>query len=197
VAVVAFLGPPERTLGPTVRVVYLHGAWVWTALIGFGAAGVVGLAGLAARRASWLRWAWAWGLSGTFFWITYLPLSLWAMNAAWNGLFLGEPRWRVGIDFAVAALLIHIGLALLGRPVWAAAAQVGFVGSLFWRISQTDQVMHPPSPIASSGSATIRLYFGLLLLLCAITSWQLARWLVARLPREDQGIPEGYETSGD
>ena len=32
------LGPSEESLGSNVRLVYLHGAWVWTALIGFAAA---------------------------------------------------------------------------------------------------------------------------------------------------------------
>ena len=182
-ALTSLLGPRERTLGTTVRLIYVHGAWVWTALMGFAAAGMTGLAGLMVRRPGWLRWAWAWGLSGTFFWITYLPLSLWAMQAAWNGLFLEEPRWRLGFDFAIIALLLQIALVLFGRPAWAAAAHVGFAASLFWRLSQTEQVMHPPSPIASSVSAAIRFYFGLLLLLCVLALWQLTRWFAARLPQ--------------
>ena len=195
-ALTAVIGPRERTLGTTARLIYVHGAWVWTALMGFAAAGVTGLAGLMVRRPGWLRWAWAWGLSGTFFWITYLPLSLLAMQAAWNGLFLEEPRWRLGLDFSIIALLLQIALALFGRPVWAGAAHVGFAASLFWRLSQTEQVMHPPSPIASSESAAIRLYFGLLLLLCILAMWQLTRWFAARLSQAGQEAPEAMEAPG-
>ncbi len=45
VVVVSTLGPPERSLGSHVRLVYLHGAWVWTALAGFALAGVLGIVG--------------------------------------------------------------------------------------------------------------------------------------------------------
>ena len=44
------LGPSEESLGSNVRLVYLHGAWVWTALIGFAAAAVFGLAYLVLKR---------------------------------------------------------------------------------------------------------------------------------------------------
>jgi len=29
--ILASIGPPERVLAPSVRVVYLHCAWIWTA----------------------------------------------------------------------------------------------------------------------------------------------------------------------
>ena len=38
------IGPAEKTLGMRARVVYLHGVWVWTALAGFVAAAVCGVA---------------------------------------------------------------------------------------------------------------------------------------------------------
>jgi len=38
IAVASLFGPAERSLGTNVRLVYIHGAWVWTALIAFGAA---------------------------------------------------------------------------------------------------------------------------------------------------------------
>jgi hypothetical protein len=196
VALLSLLGPREAILGSTVRLIYLHGAWVWTALFGFAAACAVGLAGLVARRPRWLRWAWAAGLAGTFYWITYLPLSLWAMQAAWNGLFLEEPRWRLGLDFAVIAFLVQAALLLFGRPAWAAAAHVALAGSLLWRLSQTKQVMHPPSPITSSESLAIRVYFGLLVLLCVAAAWQLARWLAGRLPQANEKAPEALQAPG-
>jgi hypothetical protein len=92
-----------------VRVVYLHGVWVWAALAGFLAAAVVGLAGLVSRRWKLHLWSRALGRSGLFFWITYLPISLWAMQANWNGLYLAEPRWRIGLIFAIGGLLMQIG----------------------------------------------------------------------------------------
>src|SRR3989304_9331789 len=99
------VGPAERSLGTNVRVVYLHGAWVWAALAGFLAAAAAGLLALITRRTTLHYWSRALGRTGLFFWITYLPISLWAMQTNWNGLFLAEPRWRIGLIFGVAGLL--------------------------------------------------------------------------------------------
>ena len=92
IALLALVSPPERSLGASVRIVYLHGAWVWTALAAFAAASLTGILGLVTRRESWQRWSLALGRTGLLFWITYLPLSMWAAQANWNGLFLAEPR---------------------------------------------------------------------------------------------------------
>ncbi|MGB5843852.1 MAG: hypothetical protein WBG94_05370, partial [Anaerolineales bacterium] len=101
IIVVTALGPAEKSLGTNVRVVYLHGAWVWAALICIFAAAAVGLVGLITRRNAAHYWSLALGRTGLVFWITYLPLSLWAMQTNWNGLFLSEPRWRVAMIFAI------------------------------------------------------------------------------------------------
>jgi hypothetical protein len=47
VVALALLAPRDATLGDTSPVVYLHGALVWTSILAFSAAGVVGLAVLA------------------------------------------------------------------------------------------------------------------------------------------------------
>ena len=50
IAIVTALGPAEATLGTNARVVYLHGVWVWAALIAIIASGLIGLIGLITRR---------------------------------------------------------------------------------------------------------------------------------------------------
>jgi len=165
----------ERILGSTARIIYLHGAWVWTALVAFLAAGVVGLAGLITHREILKRWSRALGRAGLFFWITYLPLSLWAMQASWNGLFLAEPRWRLAIVFAVGGLLLQLGLTLVDDPTWAAAANIVYFIFLLMALQQTQDVMHPPSPILNSDAPRIQLYFMGLFLLTLFLGWQVTR----------------------
>jgi hypothetical protein len=163
-----------------VRIVYLHGAWVLTALIALAAAGLTGLAGLVTRRAGWHRWSQALGRTGMLFWITYLPLSLWAMKANWNGLFLSEPRWRIAAIFAVTGLLLQVGLAVMGLPALTSGANLVFIIALAVALQNVDTVLHPPpSPIFSSGNLRIEAYFiGLNLLIL------LAAWLIARIWRQ-------------
>ncbi|MGA9532027.1 MAG: hypothetical protein WBR18_04875 [Anaerolineales bacterium] len=177
IAVVTSFGPPEQSLGRSVRVVYLHGAWVWTALLAFAAAAISGAVGWLTRSKSWLAESAALGRTGTVFWVTYLPLSLWAMQANWNGLFLQEPRWRVALDFAVLAVAVQLAAILFERPRWTAAMNVAYMVILSWSLATTQQVMHPSSPIFQSGSNVIRLYFVGLLALCLMAGWFLSRWL--------------------
>src|SRR3989337_2186353 len=92
IALLVAFGPPERVLGVHVRVVYLHGAWVWTALVGF----------------------------------------------------------------AVAAVLLQVGLAVLARSAWASGMNIAFLVALVWSLANAQQVMHPSSPIFSSPSLVIQ-----------------------------------------
>ncbi|MGB3701103.1 MAG: hypothetical protein WA997_07515 [Anaerolineales bacterium] len=175
IIVVTALGPAEKSLGTNVRVVYLHGAWVWAALICIFAAAAVGLVGLITRRNAAHYWSLALGRTGLVFWITYLPLSLWAMQTNWNGLFLSEPRWRVAMIFAIGGLILQIGITLLENPAWASALNLVYVVILVYVLQTTDQVMHPGSPIFGSGVWRIQIYFLLLLVLTLLAAWQLAR----------------------
>ncbi len=181
--VLALLGPPERTLGPNIRAVYLHGAWVWAALLGYAWAAWQGLRALratGARREAWLQASRVWGRVATFFWVTYLPVSLWAMQTNWNGLFLAEPRWRVGLAFAVAGVLLQIAAALL-PPQATAWINAAFFVALVLSILTARQVMHPPAPMfASRGVLPMQLSFASVLLALLLAERAAARWLQAR-----------------
>lgn len=189
IAAVTAIGPAEKSLGTNVRVVYLHGAWVWAALICIIAAAVMGIIGLISRRQAAHYWSLALGRTGLIFWITYLPLSLWAMQTNWNGLFLSEPRWRVALIFAIGGLVMQIGITLLENPTWASALNVVYVVILAYVLQTTDQVMHPGSPIFGSGAWRIQAYFLFLLVLTLLAAWQLARLLYGmRNPSRVQAI---------
>ena len=181
IAGLAAIGPEERTLGENVRIVYLHGAWVLTAEIALALAGVAGLLGILFRRETAQRWSAALGRTGIFFWVTYLPLSLWAMQANWNGMFLVEPRFRIAVIFAVTGVLLQIGLTLIGKPVITSLANVLYFAALEISLRQADYVMHPPpSPIFSSGALSIQLYFIGLIFLTLTAAYYMTRWWLSR-----------------
>ncbi|MBN2387597.1 MAG: hypothetical protein JXB85_11305 [Anaerolineales bacterium] len=181
VAGLTAIGPEERTLGGNVRVVYLHGAWALTAEMTLAAAGLTGLLGILFHRQDLQRWSAALGRSGIFFWVTYLPLSLWAMQANWNGLFLVEPRFRLAVIFAVTGVLLQVGLTLIGNPVITSLGNLLFLIVLRVGLSQSDYVMHPPpSPIFGSGLLAVQLYFVGLIFLTLAAAYSLARWWLSR-----------------
>ena len=180
-AALTALGPEVQSLGANVRIVYLHGAWVLTAEAALGLSALAGLLAILFRRDRLHPWSAALARTGLFFWLTYLPLSLWAMQANWNGLFLGEPRFRLAVAFAVAGVLLQVGLTLLARPVFTSLFNVLFFASLRIGLSQAAYVMHPPpSPIFSSGILSLQLFFITVIFLTMVAAWFLTRWWLSR-----------------
>jgi hypothetical protein len=176
IALLAFLGPEEQSLGSNVRIVYLHGAWVMTAELAFAAAGMAGLIALISRRKVFHQWSSALGRTGIVFWVTYLPLSLWAMQANWNGLFLAEPRFRLALIFAVTGVLLQLGLWLVNMDWVASLSNLLFIVALRVVFATAENVMHPPpSPIFNSGNYAIIGFFLALIVLSLVASYFLTR----------------------
>ena len=176
IALLALFGPEERSLGANVRIVYLHGAWVLAAELAFIAAALTGLIALITRRKAFHQWSAALGRTGIFFWVTYLPLSLWAMQSNWNGLFLAEPRFRLAAIFAVTGILLQMGLWLINTDWITSAANIVFIVVLRAIFSTAENVMHPPpSPIFSSGNYAIIGFFTALILLTLVAAYFLTR----------------------
>jgi hypothetical protein len=174
IAVLAAFGPEEQSLGSNVRIVYLHGAWVLAAEVAFAAAALVGLLALILRREGLHRWSAALGRTGIVFWLTYLPLSLWAMQANWNGLFLAEPRFRLALTFAIVGTLMQVGLWMINTAWVTSLANLVFFVTLRVVFSTASNVMHPPpSPIFNSGLWNIIIFFVLL----NIFAWAAAYFL--------------------
>jgi len=187
IAIIAFFGPEESALGANVRIVYLHGAWVLTAEVAFLAAAIAGLIGLVAHFISAMkpredglhRWSAALGRTGIVFWVTYLPLSLWAMQSNWNGLFLAEPRFRLALTFAIVGVLLQAGLWFINLSWLTSLANIIYIVVLRVIFSTASNIMHPPpSPIFNSGNWTIIGFFLLLNLLTLITAYFLTRWFL-------------------
>ena len=180
-AALTALGPEEQSLGASVRVVYLHGAWVLTAEAALGLSALAGLLGILTRREQLHHWSAALARTGLFFWVTYLPLSLWSMQANWNGLFLGEPRFRLAVIFAVTGVLLQVGLTLLARPVFTSLFNLLFLVALRIGLSQAGYVMHPPpSPIFGSGILSLQLFFIAVIFFSMVAAWFMTRWWLSR-----------------
>jgi hypothetical protein len=179
ITLIALFGPEEKSLGSNVRIVYLHGAWVLTAEIAFLAAALAGLIGLIGKRDAFHNWSAALGRTGIVFWVTYLPLSLWAMQSNWNGLFLAEPRFRLALTFAVVGVLLQIGLWVIDNKIITSLSNVAYVIALRAIFSAADNIMHPPpSPIFNSGLWTVIAFFIALNLLAWLAAYFLTRWFL-------------------
>ncbi|MBI4927468.1 MAG: hypothetical protein HY835_06870 [Anaerolineae bacterium] len=179
IAAVTAVSPLEKTLGANVRLIYFHGAWVWTGKVAFALAGAVGLAALLfpGLRARLAGWSLALGRAGLVFWLTYLPLSLLVQQLNWGGIFWDEPRWRVPAAFGVAAVLVQVALTLFNSAVLTALANLVFGAALWIALAQTQNVLHPDSPIYGSGSLRIEFFFSLLVALSLVCLLQITLWI--------------------
>ncbi len=179
IALLTLLGPEEKSLGANVRIVYLHGAWVLTAEFAFFAAALAGLLGLLLRKDIFHAWSAALGRTGILFWITYLPLSLFAMQSNWNGLFLAEPRFRLAMIFAVTGILLQAGLWLFNISWATSLGNIIYIIVLRVVFSTADNIMHPPpSPIFNSGNYVIIGFFVGLNLLALLAAYFLTRFFL-------------------
>ena len=177
------LGPTERTLGENLRLVVLHGAWVWTGKILFAAAALTGLAGLLLPRSFWSNLSLALGRAGLLFWLTYLPMSLIVQLQNWGGIFWDEPRWRVPFTFGVVGLLLQLGLWVINQSRVTNLANLAYGIVLWWQLGSITNILHPDSPIFGSDSAGIQFFFLVLLGLTLFAGVQITRLLYRSLPR--------------
>ena len=186
IALMTLFGPEEKSLGSNVRLVYLHGAWVLAAEVAFIAAALAGLLGLILRKDIFHDWSAALGRTGIVFWLTYLPLSLFAMQANWNGLFLAEPRFRLAIIFAITGVLLQLGLWLFNISWLTSLANILYIITLRVVFSSAQNVMHPPpSPIFNSGLWNIILFFVGLNILAWVAGYFLTRFFLDLQPKKE------------
>ncbi len=179
IALLTLFGPEEKSLGSSVRIVYLHGAWVLAAEAAFIAAALAGLLGLVLRRDIFHAWSAALGRTGIVFWLTYLPLSLFAMQANWNGLFLAEPRFRIAMIFAVTGVLLQLGLWLFSISWLTSLANILYIIALRVVFATAENIMHPPpSPIFNSGLWNIIIFFVALNILTWVAGYFLTRYFL-------------------
>ena len=176
IAAVTALAPAEQTLGANLKIIILHGAWVWTGKIAFGLASLAGLAALMSRKAAWHSWSLALGRTGMTFWLTYLPMSLVVMQMNWGGFFFDEPRWRVPFTFAVVGVLLQIAYLFLNQPIVSSVGNLLFGVGLWWSLGEITNVLHPDAPIAQSNSLRIQIFYVILLGLGLLAGAQITLW---------------------
>ena len=177
--------PAEQTLGSNLSLIILHGAWVWAGLIYFGLASLIALPAILSQD-SWLHLvSGSLAMTGMFFWLTYLPMSLLVMQMNWGGLFFDEPRWKIPFTFAVVGLLMQTGLALIKQRNLTSAFNLVFGISLWVSLTRSQTILHPDSPISQSQSGRIPIFFGILLTLALLFGVQVTLWWMSRASKPE------------
>lgn len=175
------LSPSETRLGSLVKLVYVHGALVWTGLLTFSVAGLLGLVALVVRRPIWYHGTQSAGLAALIVWCIYVISAMavtgltWGQLIAWN-----EPRVRATGLILVAALLLFLVTRLVKQDLFTAWVNL-IMGIVPWVVvRQADVIRHPVDPIGGSGSTAIQSYYWLIVLTVAGLAATLVVWLWAR-----------------
>ena len=181
------LAPQERTMGATIRPVYLHVAATvagMTMLYAAAGLGLVRTMGLLPAVDAWLRRVWAGGV--VMFAVGY-ALSLLAAEVAWGGIFWAEPRVRASV-----------GVMAVGMVAWAMAPRItSKLGEhLLWplalavmmvMLAGADRVIHPEDPVQDVTPLSIRATFWGLTAVMLLVGWSAAQLMPVVQAREVSG----------
>ncbi|HSJ58309.1 MAG TPA: hypothetical protein VLC95_14090 [Anaerolineae bacterium] len=187
------LAPAESRLGQVVKLVYVHGALVWTGLATFSVAGVLGLVALVAkhvvkpgtpqagkgdRAAVWYRATAAAAQAALGIWVVYALSSMAVTGLTWGQwIAWGEPRVRVTASILAAAIVVAVVARLVGDRDFQALGGVVMAVVPWVLVSRAEAIRHPADPIGGSGSAAIQGYYLLIVLTIAALAAILVAWL--------------------
>ena len=187
------LAPSESRLGNLVKLVFVHGALVWSGLLAFTIAGALGVVSLAVRyvlgalKPAARGWSTVWyrgtesaGLAALIVWIAYVISSMavtgltWGQIVAWN-----EPRVQATGLILLAAMVLFVVARLVANADFTAIVSV-LMGIVPWfMVKQAGVIRHPVDPIGGSESAAIQTSYGLILLTVVGLTLTLIAWLWA------------------
>jgi hypothetical protein len=177
VAVLIALVPPEKTLGPIIRPIFLHGALVQVGLIAFAAAGILGLVYFLQKSPTIIRWCRAVQETAVAVWVAYALSSMVTTRLAWGEwIAWDEPRVRASIHvlwFSIACLLL---VKWMNHPTFTAFANIVIAAAVWFLIKGAGLLRHPFDPIGGSNSLYYQVLYILLVVAVLALTAVAARW---------------------
>jgi len=172
------LAPAEAQLGNLIKLVYVHGALVFSGLLAFSVAGLLGLVALIVGRPAWYRGADAAGWGALLVWIVYALSAMAVTRLAWGQLVAwNEPRVRATALVLGAAVVLELAIRLVSQRALGASVRI-VMGIASWLVTrQAEVIRHPVDPIGGSASTSIQVYFLLILLTLGGLVLDLLAWL--------------------
>lgn len=191
--VLLWLSPAERTLGQTVKLIYLHGALVRTALFLLAIGLPFSLVGLLRGRPRSILWGQAFFGSATVIWLVHTLFSMVTTRIAW-GVWIAwfEPRTRFTFGMAATLLIAIAAIRLVDDPRFAALAATLTAGAALLLIPRLGAVQHPLDPIGTSPSNLIKGFYAAIVLASTALGGLLALWLHAKLAASSGGEVPGH-----
>lgn len=180
-ALLLWLSPAETTLGNTVKLVYLHGALVRTAMALFAISLPVNLLALVRPRPRWQNWGQALTWAAVIIWLLHTLMSMITTYATW-GVFIAwfEPRTRFTFNLMAVSLIVLLVARLINHPRFSALVFALLAGVTLGLLPGLGLVQHPLDPIGTSSSGAIRAFYAAVLLVSLGLGGLLTIWLQAK-----------------
>jgi hypothetical protein len=159
---VVFIAPLEKTLGETIRLVYVHAALTRAGMIGFYICGLLGLIITITNNAKLQSWAQtaAWVSFGLF--VLGGIFSVFAQQASWGGVPLAEPRVRMSMTMTAVIVIVLLVNEWIPWVRVRGLLYVAIAGYIAWVLPRTPLVLHPENAGGTSPSTWIRMAFPVL-----------------------------------
>ena len=178
---ILWLSPAEQTLGQGMKWVYIHLAFIWTAMLGMLIVGLLSLVQVFSDRAGWRQWgsAASWGTLGVL--VLAVISSIVVMQVNWGGISWDEPRTQSLLRTMAIWIITHFaGPWISHRRVRgvliAVMVAVAIIPMRFGPL-----VIHPQDPLGLSSSNAIRLasaaLFGVVFAASASAVWVIKQRL--------------------
>jgi len=177
------IAPEEASLGPAIKVVYIHAALIWAGQVGFVAAGLLGLLLIMWPQRDDGRWLHGLGWASLVMFALGVGSSLIAQQMSWGAIVWWEPKTAVSLNLLAVALIILILNSWLNNRRLRGGLHLLLAGFIVASVIYTPRVLHPTDPITASNSAAIQTTFYLLFLLAGLLTLWLAWYF-----RQHEGI---------
>lgn len=178
IVLILLLLPDEKTLGSTIKIIYIHVALVQSSLIAYGAAGIFGLIGFFKNDERIFQWEASLQKTAILFWLLYYLTSMIATYMTW-GIWVEWTEPRVHIAFRVIAVsLILLVLSIwIARRIFIHIANVLMAVYVIYSTKAAINIRHPGNPIGDSDSFVYKLALYAIFILTIFIMVQVNRFI--------------------
>ena len=184
-AVLLWLSPAEQTLGQAVKLVYLHGTLVRTAMIVFAISLPINLLALIRPQKNWATWGKAFVWGAATIWLAHTLFSMvttyitWGIAIAWF-----EPRTRFTFAVAGASVIFVAAAHFVNNTRFSSLSFTVLGGLILSLLPRLGIIQHPLDPIGTSTSDAIRAFYAAILVITLILGGLLIIWFQAKFSPE-------------
>ncbi|MDW7675336.1 MAG: hypothetical protein SCK28_12465 [Bacillota bacterium] len=180
IIIILIVAPAEKTLGESVKLVYLHGAVTKASFYLFYLTALAGTIYLFTQRDKVYVFMFICQKITTLYWIIGFIVSTIAMGVIWESFYWQEPRFIMFVGIAIlAGANLLLSTAKLNNNIIAGFNI--FLAAIVWYLSKiVGRIMHPIDPIGTSTSQSIKMYYLALIVVILLMMVELIRLAVQK-----------------